>query len=276
MSHPVWLLALVMTSAGILSALFLNDTIAIVMTPLIMELARARGNNPIPFLVGLALAVNIGSVTAITGNPQNMIIGVASGIGYFEFIKAQAPIASGGMIIAWLVVWLVFRRELGGRHHSTKTISKPKTYPPLLWKSGIAAGLLLIALLLGAPVPVAALLAASILLVTRRTKPERVFKELDWNLLVFFIGLFIVTGAIEQTKWAEWLSVWIQSAAGMGITVFSLASALLSNLISNVPAVLLFRPHITTLENPEQAWLVLAMATTLAGNLTYWDLWLTL
>jgi Na+/H+ antiporter NhaD/arsenite permease-like protein len=139
---------------------------------------------------------------------------------------------------------------------------------PLLQKALLATGLMLAGFLLGAPVPLAALGAAALLLVSRRREPELVFREIDWSLLVFFAGLFIVTGSLQTIGVSGTLFAWVQPFAEQGVAQLALVSAVLSNLVSNVPAVLLFRPVIPEFPNPTQAWLTLAMATTLAGNLT--------
>ena len=140
--------------------------------------------------------------------------------------------------------------------------------PSLLRKSMLATGLMLVALILGAPIPLAALGAAALLLISRRREPERVFEEIDWGLLVFFASLFVVTGAIETSGLGEDLFAWMRPWADGGVAKLTVVSVVLSNLVSNVPAVMLFRPVIPTLAEPETAWLTLAMATTLAGNLT--------
>jgi len=116
--------------------------------------------------------------------------------------------------------------------------------------------------------PLAALLAASLLLVTRRLKPERVFREVDWSLLVFFAALFVVTAALEPLGVTGALFELARPLLAGGVPGLAAAGAVLSNLVSNVPAVLLLRPMVPHLPDPEHAWLVLAMGTTLAGNLT--------
>jgi Na+/H+ antiporter NhaD/arsenite permease-like protein len=118
------------------------------------------------------------------------------------------------------------------------------------------------------PVPEAALIAAAVLLISRRLEPEAVFREVNWSLLVFFAGLFIVTGALETTGLSGRLFTYVQPLAERSVAGLALVAAVLSNLVSNVPAVLLLRPFVDQFANPTQTWLVLAMATTFAGNLT--------
>jgi len=265
---PRRLLALVVVASGVLSALFLNDTIVLVFTPLVLELTAALRRNPVPYLVGLVTAANIGSTATITGNPQNMLIGLASGLPYLTFTAYLGPVAVAGLAAAWLVLVVVYRQEFGGRPFDQTPALPARRYRPLLRKSLLATALMLAAFVLGAPIPLAALAAAALLLTTRRLKPQRVFRELDWSLLVFFAGLFVVTGAIETTGLTERLFAVAEPVAQRGVAALAGVSVVVSNLVSNVPAVLLFRPLIPHFPEPDRAWLTLAAATTLAGNLT--------
>ncbi|MCU0645491.1 MAG: anion transporter [bacterium] len=265
---PRQLLLLIVLSSGILSALFLNDTIVIMFTPLVVEVTLALKRNPIPYLMGLATAANVGSTATIIGNPQNMLIGMSSKISFVAFASYLTPVALAGLGIVCLIIILIYRSEFQSQSLNPGAELRLRLFKPLLYKSIIALFVMLVAFFAGAPVPVAALGAASLLLITRRIKPQRVFHELDWALLVFFSGLFIVTRAIETSGLGSYLFSATLPLMKQGLWSLTIVSALLSNLISNVPAVLLFRPMIPMMENPRIAWLVLAMATTLAGNLT--------
>ena len=269
MAHsPRMLLALIIGASGVLSALFLNDTIVLIFTPLVITLAVSRQRNPIPYLIALATAANIGSVATITGNPQNMLIGTSSGIPYLTFTAYLAPVAVIGLFLVWLVLVLLYREEFAAVTLVDVPPPRFRIIRPLLRKSLVATGLMLVAFVAGMPVPLAALAAASLLLLTRRLKPERVFREVDWTLLVFFAALFVVTGAIEVSGLSERLFAVLQPIAERGIVPLTAVSIILSNTISNVPAVMLFRPLVPQFSDPFTTWLVLAMATTLAGNLT--------
>ncbi|GAB4496712.1 MAG: anion transporter [Anaerolineales bacterium] len=267
-NSPRKLLFLIILSSGILSALLLNDTIVLMFTPLVLDIAESLKRNPIPYLIGLVTAANIGSVAAITGNPQNMIIGIASRIPFVTFSAYLLPVSLFGLFIAWLFLVLLYPAEFVRQTFQEIPVLHLRTYQPLLRKTLIAIALMILGFILGAPIPLAALSAAAFLLITRRLKPQRVFLELDWALLVFFSGLFIVTGAIQTSGLAEGLFAVASPIAGQGVAALSLVSAVLSNLVSNVPAVLLFRPIISGFAIPEQAWLTLSMSTTFAGNLT--------
>ncbi len=262
---PRVLLALVIAASGVLSALFLNDPVCVLFTPLVVEVAQRSKRNPVPYLLGLATSANVGSTATITGNPQNLLIGQASGIPYFTFVLHLAPVAIAGLFVCWLVIVLLYRDEFKGRLGAID-LPQPRTYPPLLWRSLVVVGLLLIAFLVGLPIATAAFLAAAALLVTR-LKPDKTL-HIDWSLLVFFSGLFIVTGAIEASGLSAKMFDVLRPVVTGGVAPLSLVTAALSNVISNVPAVLLFRPIVPSLPDSQTAWLTLAMASTLAGNLT--------
>lgn len=264
---PRQLLALVTVASGVLSAIFLNDTVVLMFTPLVLEVASQVGRSPIPYLMALATAANIGSTATIIGNPQNMLIGMASGIPFVRFTAVLLPVALVGLALAWLVILVVYHRELPRERFRADIAVRVRVYRPLLRKSLIAATVMIAALLAGMPIPLASLTAASMLLVTRRLKPERVFREIDWSLLIFFSGLFVVTGAVETTGFNRKLFA-LLAPLGSGTAGLAVSGAALSNLISNVPAVLMFRPVVGGFPDVERSWLVLAMATTLAGNLT--------
>ena len=266
---PRQLLTLIVIVSGVMSALFLNDTIVLMFTPLVLDIVLALNRNPIPYLIGLVAAANIGSAATIVGNPQNMIIGVSSGIPFVPFTARLAPISLAGLVVAWAVIVLVYREEFAGRRFpEAVTLPREAIYRPLLFKALLATAMMLIAFLAGTPVPLAALTAAGLLLITRRIKPQRVFNEVDFTLLVFFAGLFIVTGAIEHSGLSKQLFAIGQPLAGRGVAALSAVALVVSNLVSNVPAVLLFRPLVPQLPDPTRAWLTLAMATTFASNLT--------
>jgi Na+/H+ antiporter NhaD/arsenite permease-like protein len=264
---PRALLGLIVLVSGVLSAVFLNDTIVLVFTPLVLDITRALRRQPVPYLIGLVAAANIGSAATITGNPQNMLIGLASGLPYATFSAYLAPVALVGLAVAWIALVWLYPNEF--KRHSFVAVSLPaRRYRPLLRKSLLAAGLMLAAFVLGAPIPLAALGAAALLLVTRRLKPSRVFREIDWSLLVFFASLFVVTRSLETTGASARLFAFVLPIAQQGVAALTAMAVVLSNLVSNVPAVLLFVPFVPHFPDPTRVWLTLAMATTLAGNLT--------
>ncbi|NJM90242.1 MAG: hypothetical protein HC847_27005, partial [Hydrococcus sp. RU_2_2] len=192
-SSPFGLLCILTFGTGLLSAFFLNDTIALLFTPLILSLARSLALNPIPYLLALAGATNSGSVATLSGNPQNILIGSFAPISYLDFAFALTPIAIVSLILQiGLLCWLY--PEVRSQKAS---VSLPnlrfRLHKPLLIKTLIITIGLLIAFTMGIEMGKAALTAAALLLITRRIKPEKVLRQVDWNLLVMFSGLFILT-----------------------------------------------------------------------------------
>jgi Na+/H+ antiporter NhaD/arsenite permease-like protein len=265
---PGMLLALVIVASGVLSALFLNDTVVLMMTPLVLETTRLLRRDPIPYLLGLATAANVGSVAAITGNPQNIVIGNASGISYGAFTAALTPTALIGLSICWLIIVISHQPEFRSGAFIVPEGQPVRIYRPLMRKIGVVIPAMLALFLAGVPVALAAFLAAAVLLATRRIKSERVFATIDWSLLIFFSGLFVVTGSLELQGLTQQLFTLLQPIAQAGLIPFGLATAVLSNLISNVPAVLLLQHLVPAFASPQRAWLMLAATSTLAGNLT--------
>jgi Na+/H+ antiporter NhaD/arsenite permease-like protein len=266
--RPLVLLSAIVLVSGVFSAFFVNDTMCIAMTPLVLELAAALRRNPVPYLLAVAMGANVGSVATITGNPQNMAIGSVSRIGYLPFAAALAPVAAAGLVLTTVVIAIVYRKDFRAHQKILVPHERVRVNRVLMWKAvAVSAGMVSF-FFLGWPVSKVALVAGAILLITRRVKPERVYREIDWSLLVMFIGLFIVVAGVERTTLAATLLGEASRFRLEDAAVLSTASAILSNLVSNVPAVLLFKPFIPHLSDAARAWLLLAMSSTLAGNLT--------
>jgi Na+/H+ antiporter NhaD/arsenite permease-like protein len=220
-------------ASGGLSALLLNDTICLAFTPVVLELAAVRRHQPLPYLLALATSSNIGSVATIVGNPQNILIGSVSRINPWQFSAALVPVAAAGLAIDVLLIWLVFRDQL---------IEQPADQRSLTVASA------------GSP--------------DVRTSAAAVARMIDWRLLLLFAGLFVVVGAVERAGIDRGLFALLQPLGVETIGGLSATAAVLSNTISNVPAVMLFTRVVPKLADPRRAWLALAMASTLSGNLT--------
>ena len=266
--RPLLLLIAIVLVSGIFSAFFVNDTMCLVLTPLVIEIAGALRRNPVPYLLAVAMAANIGSVATITGNPQNMMIGSFSGIPYRHFLAALAPVAAVGLILAVAMIFAVYRGEFATGEIVTVKKRGVEVDRGLMWKSLAVALAMIVMFFAGWPVPKVAIVAGAVLLITRRVRPENVYERIDWPLLVMFAGLFIVIAGVQQTA----LETQLAALAGRmhldNAFLLSGISAVLSNIVSNVPAVLVFKPFVGHLADPRRAWLVLAMSSTLAGNLT--------
>jgi Na+/H+ antiporter NhaD/arsenite permease-like protein len=265
---PVGLLAVVVVASGVLSALFVNDVICVVLAPVVLGASRRLRLPSVPYLIALATAANVGSVATLTGNPQNMLIGSFSGIGYRAFLARQAPVAAVGLVATFIAVWLSYRRQLPDKLPAVDLSAQFPVHWALMTKTILAVCVMLVAFLAGVPIALVAAGGAACSLLTRRVNPKKVYREIDWELLVLFTGLFVVIGGIEEVRLTERLFAWAGGLALSRPAALTLVTATLSNLVSNVPAVLLFKSVIPTFGEPTRAWLILAMASTLAGNLT--------
>ena len=263
-----WLLGALIFVSGALSAVFSNDIVCLAMTPIVAQLCLQRGYPPVRWLVGLACAANIGSAATLIGNPQNMLIGSVLNLSFSDYLYQALPPVVLGLVALWL--WLVFAP--GGRSTaSLAPIAVDNEKLPIFDRRQTAKGLVVAAALLFVflftdwPREVAALVGAGVLLLSRRFHSSHVMGFVDWELLVLFIGLFVVNHAFESTGLAATAVNWLGSHnLHLGETgpLFAVGVGL-SNLVSNVPAVMLLLPHLKT---PE-AGVTLALVSTLAGNL---------
>jgi Na+/H+ antiporter NhaD/arsenite permease-like protein len=271
---PHAVLATIVALAGVLSAFLVNDIVCLALAPVVLRIARRLRRDPVPFLVALATSANIGSVGTITGNPQNMIIGSLSRIRYTAFAGRLAPVAAAGLLVDFALVALVYRGAL----ERETTEPPPSEVPPdpagppsreLLPKGVAVLGATVVLFFLGAPIAIVALGAAAVLMLGR-VKSERLYRQIDWSLLVMFAGLFVVVHGFEAHVVSGWDLSRLATAGRAPVATLAAAAATLSNLVSNVPAVLLFKPFVASLSAVArtQAWLTLAMASTLSGNLT--------
>ena len=266
---PKHLLPAVIFTCGVLSAFFVNDIVCLVMVPFVLSITRRMKLEPLPYLLAVATASNIGSVSTITGNPQNMLIGSYSGIRYRDFLWHLAPVALMGLVIDWAVLhWLHMRPSGFATPDTTEAIPLPPLDLSRLRKPVVVVTAVVIGFFFGVPPAMMAALGAAMLLITRTLEPQHLYKEVDWGLLVFFVGLFVVVGGAENAgitaKLLEFAQHWNLQRPG----VFTAAVAGLCNIVNNVPAVMLLKSMVPGFADPHTAWLTLAMASTLAGNLT--------
>ena len=262
--HGVTLLGVIMLISALLSAIFLNDTVVFLLTPLVIMLARQTNTPPIPLLLGLALSANIGSTATITGNPQNIVIGNLSGIGFVPFLQALWVPSLLSLLVAWGLVVMRYRHQLHALPATPQLTLPPLNAPHAL----LAIAVLTVALLTGVNPAVAVLIAAALLLIRRHTPAANLLQPIDGSLLLFFAALFIVTAGFRESATAAWLYAQSATLIDGQLIPFAVSAALLSNLISNVPAVLVLQDVIAQFANPTQAWLMLAASSTLAGNST--------
>jgi Na+/H+ antiporter NhaD/arsenite permease-like protein len=270
------LLAALIGIAAALSAVFSNDVVCLAMTPVVARISVARGHDPVPFLIALACAANVGSAATLIGNPQNMLIGSVMQLSFAGYIRQALPPVTASLVLLWL--WLAYgpgaasaqhaRRAAAASDLQRRSIAEAEPeFDRLQTAKGLTVAATLMVIFLFTPWPrdVCALVGAGVLLLSRRLHSAHVMGFVDWQLLLLFIGLFVVNQAFETTGLAAHAVAWL---AGRGIvladpSVLLVTGVALSNLVSNVPAVMLLLPHL----KGESAGVLLALVSTLAGNL---------
>jgi Na+/H+ antiporter NhaD/arsenite permease-like protein len=270
---PRRLLAAVVVGSGLLSALFVNDTVCLVLTPVLLEAVDSLDVPPVPYLIALAMGANVGSLLAFTGNPQNMLIGLWSGIPFARFSLHMLPVVAGGLGLTVAILMIGFRRSLPDRFPPARPRGPDRPWDRRLVLTTLALfAATVCAWLAGVSLPLAAITAGVAMLALGRRDPAPVLARVQWSLLLFFAALFVVMRGLEQSGGVQLIDRWGIQAAGHGgalATASAVSGAMLalSNLISNVPAVLLWRHVVPALPSPAFVWQVLAMSATLAGNL---------
>ncbi len=272
-------LAFVVTAGALLSALLSNDVICLVMTPIVLEIVARRGWNPVPFLLALAAAANVGSAATVIGNPQNMFIGQKAGLDFARFFLWCAPpsIASLALLYAWLARGDELVSEPGhphARHDDADwpldagSMASTRPFDRAQSAKAVVLTLVLVALFFTRiPREVSVLGVVAVLLMSRRLTTPRFLALVDWPLLLLFIGLFVL---IEGFRVSGGMVALEGALARSGLEIHSpavlaAASVVLSNLVSNVPAVMLLMAEWPA-SRPELAYL-LALTSTYAGNL---------
>ncbi|MBE0547149.1 MAG: anion transporter [Rubrivivax sp.] len=268
---PGGLLAVVIFVAGGLSAVFSNDIVCLAVAPVLAEACLRRRLDPVPYLLALACASNIGSAATLIGNPQNMLIGEVLKLSFADYAReALLPVVLGLLVLWAVLAWPVHRGVLLVDPEAAQLASMTAEAPRFdAWQTfkGLFVALALVAVFLFTDWPrdVAALVAAGFLLLSQRFHSSRVMSQIDWPLLILFMGLFIVNHALQDTGLVR-LALEALAAQGLHFsepaTLFG-ATLVLSNLVSNVPAVMLLLP---AAQGPH-AGATLALVSTLAGNL---------
>lgn len=263
---PVGLMGVVIAASGVLSAVFSNDIVCLAMAPLLLEACLRRRLDPIPFLLGLACASNIGSAATLIGNPQNMLIGEVLKLHFGNYSLQALPPVLAGLAVLWVLLAWQMRHGAPAAEQQ----APPPDEPPFdAWQTakGLIVAGALVAVFLFSPWPrdVAALVGAGLLLLSQRFHSSKVMGLIDWELLILFMGLFVVNAALEHSGMTHTAIHWLL-AQGLDLSqpgpLFG-ATLGLSNLVSNVPAVMLLLPGATA----PTAGLTLALVSTLAGNL---------
>jgi len=269
---PARLLLCVTLTSGILSALLVNDTICLMLTPLLIAVIR-RGKLPmLPYLIALTTSANIGSVATVVGNPQNMIIGHFSHLSFAQFSRALAPAGILGLAVNFVILRIGFRKTLGEAVIVPEARSRSGLDRNLFILVSVVFILIFAGFIAGSNLAWTALAGAALVMVLARRDTHEVLKLVDWHLLLFFAALFIVVEGLNDTGLPDAIYRHLKPLFGSTVSTqsWNLAwfAAAGSNIFSNVPFVLVAGKWITHFNDPELMWKVLALSTTFAGNLT--------
>jgi len=271
---PRSLLIIVVIATAISSAFLVNDAIVLVFTPIIIAACRMRNTNPVPYLIAEAMASNIGSTATIIGNPQNMLIGITSGISFSRFFIYLFPVSLVSTSVLILVVYLCYRKIFKQDFSGTEVLPADER----IYDRGAIKRLVPILVLviitfflsshIKAGIPLIALSSAALVLVAGKSKPSAVIKEVDWVLLLFFAGLFVVIEGAYRAGVLDPLTARIVAQPSLwGIASISIVSTVVSQLVSNVPLTMIAIPVIKNVPG-DTLWIALAAGSTLGGNLT--------
>ena len=269
---PDRLLLGVVVGGGLLSAFFVNDTICLMVTPVLLAALGPLRVRPTPYLIGLAMGANVGSVLSITGNPQNMLVGIWSGASFGGFLLRMLPVALGGLAITYGYLRWAFRADLREPFREVLATVPLSLDRPLVAKGLAMFGVAVVAWLAGGSLPLVAITVGALMVAIAQRDPAYAIDRIEWALLLFFASLFVVMRGLEQTGAVAWIdghavTLAQGGSAWSGATAVSGVMLVLSNLISNVPAVLLWRNTVPTLPDPDLTWRIVAMSSTFAGNL---------
>jgi len=269
---PERLLFGVVVGGGLLSALFVNDTICLVVTPVLLAALGPLRVKPTPYLIGLAMGANVGSVLSVTGNPQNMLVGIWSGTSFGGFLVRMLPVGLGGLAITYGYLRWAYRAELAEPFRERLETVPVVLDRPLVWKGLALFMVAVIGWLAGGSLPLVAIAAGAAMVAVAQRDPAYAIDRVEWSLLLFFASLFVVMRGFEQTGAVTWIDRHALAMVRDGsplraATTVTGVMTVLSNLISNVPAIILWRNAVPNLPDPDRLWRVLAMSSTFAGNL---------
>lgn len=268
---PTALLWVVTLTSGLLSAVLVNDAVCLLASPVVYASARRIGAPVRPFVFAVCMGANAGSAMTLGGNPQNMLVARLSDLAYRDYLARAALPSLAALLVTAGVLHVIFRRDLVVATPRQATTAEPSVSDPaLLWVGLVTLLGVVVANLAGASIAWSALVGASIVVMAARTRAEELLKSVEWSVLLFFAALFIVVAALGKTGFpAEWLAPLATLAAG-GHGEALLVSVLMigSQIVSNVPLILLLQPWIAGYPDAASAWTTTAVVSTLAGNFT--------
>jgi len=269
MNRPKVFLLVLMATSALLSSILANDIVCLAFTPVLCVSLLRASMNPMPFLLGLACSSNLGSAATIIGNPQNMLIGQVGHLDFGQFVVRCTPPSILSLFVAYLVILAAYRGRWTEEVPHTGALQEGW---PSYDRHQSLKGLVLTFILVGmffTPVPreLTAIAIAGVVLCTRKFKTRTILGLVDWHLITLFCALFIVVEGVVKFGIPQ-MAVHFLASHGFDIDsppVLAAAAVVLSNIVSNVPAVILLLKNID-LGNTANLHL-LALMSTYAGNL---------
>ncbi|MEZ4458182.1 MAG: SLC13 family permease [bacterium] len=269
-TSPHWVLGATVWGSGILAAFVTNDAVCLLATPIVVRWVQRFDQPPTPFLLALATGANTGSAATLVGNPQNMLCGQLGNLGYGDYLWTAVPITLLALAANHAVLHKVYRKSL----HAKAAVSPAPTVA-FSRDHGMTLTIILgtaVVYTVGGSLAWTAAAGFALLLVIHRKRAHAVWAHIDGSLLLFFAGLFVVVKGLQQSGATNWLFAHFP-LAGLASDhgMMGLAGLFLigSNIVSNVPFILVVEEQIATLGDPTTAWTLLALVSTFAGNLTF-------
>ncbi|MDA8169167.1 MAG: anion transporter [Nitrospiraceae bacterium] len=270
--RPEAFLGALMLVSGVFSALLANDIVCLAFTPVVCASAMGAAMDPVPFLLGLAAASNIGSAATIIGNPQNMLIGQVGGLHFGNFLLWCVPPSALSLAAAYFIILSLYRGRWAGAASGLSGKEREDFQPPehdlhQTRKGLLIAGVLILLFFTPVPRALSAIIAAGILLASRRIPTRSILGLVDWHLITLFCALFIVVEGMARYGLPGEAVGFLRSHGLDMDNPYSLSAVtlVLSNILSNVPAVMLLLRNIS-LSSVHNLY-VLALISTYAGNL---------
>ncbi|MDE1815557.1 MAG: hypothetical protein KGI11_03240 [Thaumarchaeota archaeon] len=284
---PDRILLIFVVGIGSLSAFLVNDTIALMGVPLVAYVSKHIGVRPAVFLIALAFSITVGSAMTPIGNPQNLLIALQSGIDlpFTNFIKFLAVPTIINLFLTYYILKIYFKKDMAQVNLQNIALENAVIVNKNLAKISIGV---LIATIAGffisevlkflkiadLNLSLIALSGAAVLYVLSRDRKE-IIQNVDYSVLVFFAAMFIVTAAVWSSGAIPMLIKTIPVPTPdnplQSNAIISIASISLGQVLSNVPFVSLY--HYVMIQNGftgdnVSSWMMLAAASTVAGNLT--------
>ena len=263
----VFLFALILSSA-LLSAIVANDVVCLAFTPVVCVAVIRASMNPVPFILAISCASNIGSAATIMGNPQNMLISQVGGLEFGRFLLWCLPPSLISLAALYFIMLVMYRGRW--RDESTGLSLEADRWPGYdphqSDKALLLTAVLIILFFTGIPREISSLTVAGIILCSRKMTTRSILNLVDWHLITLFCALFILVEGIVKygIPQAVVRLLWTSGYDINAPVVLSTATLVLSNLVSNVPAVMLLLKNIEP-GHPANLYL-LALVSTYAGN----------